>query len=416
MPIVSRHGHRSGTPAPTIGHTTGLGGSLFPTSGPVPPDRLIGREDYVLALTESLRQGEHRIVTATGKVGKTSVARAAVTALESEGWGSATVDLLRANDLATAIERLVGTSLVAGADDAVPETSSTFGEAFAHLERYAEAADRRVVVFVDGFHELVTTQLYGRGDEVTKEMRASLDQTTRLACLFVGAVPYVMRDLFTSKSSALFQFGTVAALAPVQRSDWDTALRSRFNDGGCEIEDAALDRLLELSQGHTRTTMLIARWCWEIARASERHRVEEPIVDRAFRAAQNGEAPVLEGELVRVRTSGKHAIGIALRVARGESPYKSLPPAIARQTLRGLETLGVVDHPRSGAWQIVDPLFREYLLRPVDEEPAVTEEWALAALLVAEPEAAPATALAAKPMERVEGEAVAEEAVAEEPV
>lgn len=350
---------------PWLPATSPLELSLFPTNRPLIPDRLIGRSKDVSDLVEALSRGEHRILIGPYKVGKTSVAQAAVAALEAKGWHSVAVDLFHTSDLAAFIDRLVEAAQVR-AESTVPVAPTGVGEALKLLQRAAKASDGRVVLFIDELQEIATTHLFGSPDQLTEEMRAVLDQSSRVVCLFVGSVPYLMRKLFTSKDQAFYQFGSVVSLRPIPATEWRAELRSRFMEGGCEIDDIALDRLLELSEGHPRSTMLIAHWTYASVRARETSRIDRTLVEESFRAGVAGETAVNESKLAQVRTLGKYALATTLRVAKGESAYKNLPPAIARQTLRLLETAGVVDHPHPGAWRIADPLFREDLLRTME--------------------------------------------------
>ncbi|MGH9243924.1 MAG: hypothetical protein ACRD29_06340 [Acidimicrobiales bacterium] len=343
-----------------------LASSLFPTNGALPPDGLIGRHEEVAALVEALTEGEHQILTGPGKIGKTSVAGAAIASLPMD-WFRVSVDLFRMTDIATLVARLMDYAR-AGNGDPRSKSKATFHDALMLIEDVTASDNLRIVLTIDGFEEIVTTQLFGKADELTQEMRSAIDKTSRITCLFVGNAPCVMRDLFTAKDQPFARFGTVGTLGPIPAPIWRDGLRARFVEGGCEIGDAPLDRLLKLSRGHPRSTMLIAQWSFTLARAAGRRTIDDPVaIDEGFRGALTGEVAVAESELTRVRTLGKHALGTALRVAKDESPYKNLPPAIARQTLRSLETAGVVEHPRSGAWQIVDPLFQEHLLRVTND-------------------------------------------------
>lgn len=386
--------HRRSITQPRLSRLSPLELTLFPTDGPLPPEGMIGRDEEVAALVEGLTRGEHQILTASHRTGKSSVARAAVAALETEGWYSVTVDLFRTSNLAALIARLVQVDVrhpdasVAAprsrTDSTLPAAMaefefvndpppSTLAEALQRLRLISEAVDRRVVLFIDEFQELATTQLFGRPDEVIEEIRTALDEATHLSCLFVGSVPYLMRALFTSKDQSFYAFGSVSSLPAIPAAAWRGGLRSRFTEGACEIEDLALDRLLELSRGHPRTTMVIAQSTHASARRCERATIGPALVEEGFDAALAGERAAHESELARVRMVGKHALATTLRIANGESAYRNLPPAVARQTLRSLETAGVLDHPRSRTWQLADPLFREYLVRTIDD-PAETAD------------------------------------------
>lgn len=327
---------------------------LFPTAGPLATDELIGRDDVVAGLVEDLDAGVHRVLTGADVSGKTSVALAALAGLGAE-WDVVGVDLFRTPSPL----RLIAAVLGDRADGAAVES---IGEALAMLDADAAANGRRIALFVDSFHELATTQIFGKIGDVGKDLRTALDATTHTTCLFVGGASTVMRDLFTSKGQPFHQLAPVTTLARIERHAWLHGLAQRFDRGGCSAGDAALGRLLDVGEQHARSTMLIAQHAYALAAAAGRSSLSVGVVDAGVESALAGEQALFDHRLAQVRALSKHALSTALRVATGESPYKQLPPAMARQTLRGLETAGVVEHPKSGVYAIGDPLLRRYLV------------------------------------------------------
>src|SRR2546426_4230952 len=81
----------------------------------------------------------------------------------------------------------------------------------------------------------------------------------RVTCLFAGSVEHLMRDLFTPRQRAFYQFGGFHALAPIDVEDWRVGLVDRFAEDGCTVTPDALARLIELGEGHPRATMLVAQ-------------------------------------------------------------------------------------------------------------------------------------------------------------
>ncbi|MGH9136822.1 MAG: AAA family ATPase [Acidimicrobiales bacterium] len=332
----------------------------------MPADQLIGRHDDVRALVDALQEGRHQVLTGPGRNGKTSVARAAVAELEVAGWHSIKLDLLHAAGVADLVDELVRAAPSAGAADRPSSAPArpSLAEALHRLDETARDDGARLVMLVDEAQELVTTQLFGRGDELARDLRAALDGAPNTVAVFVGGVPSVLRGLFTAKDQPLYQLADLVSLEPVSVAAWNDALRSRFAAGGCDVKDDALERLLDLGSDHPRAIMVLAGWTFLLASGRDHGAVADAsTIDQALDAALAAESSIASRELARLRGIGKHTLTTTMRMARGQSPYKGLAPAIARQTLRSLELAGVVEHPRSGAWRIADPLFREYLLR-----------------------------------------------------
>ncbi len=358
----------------------------FPTDGPIPLADLVGRAPEVAALVGDLKKGQHRILVGSYKSGKTSVAAAAAGILEAGGWSVVAVDLFRLSG-ADALAK----ALNASALNEPPHDSDTGGATLTDVIRTLDAsagrAGDRLVFFIDGFHELATTQIFGKVASVGQELRAALDATEHAVCLFVGSASTVMRDLFSSTDQPFHHFGQITTLPTIPETAWREALPARFADGGCALTRAGVDRLLELSEGHARATMLLAKHTYAIVMASGSTSADAAAVEVGLRSALSAERLLADNRIAQVRALSKHGLSTALRVATGESPYKHLPPAMARQTLRGLENAGVVDHPRAGEYTIADPMLRHYLLAddggadPMAAAPELALYWNIRLLL-----------------------------------
>lgn len=71
------------------------------------------------------------------------------------------------------------------------------------------------------------------------------------------------------RSSVLGYLGEEFTLPPINVDDWKHGLRSRFDQAGVPIDDAALDLLLEESRCHPYCTMLLAKHAAEPAQPFE---------------------------------------------------------------------------------------------------------------------------------------------------
>ena len=383
-------------------------GELFPTDSPLPPADLIGRDEAVAALAEQLAAHTHRIVAGPRRTGKTSVCAAAVEWLRRGGAYVVTVDLFEqatlgefaealARGLVTnrtavrrALERLRrgGRTLAeAGATSVSARLAGELGEeveitwrpgvadreperyfdwALRALQKVADADDRHVVLFVDEFQELARERRpYGDPDVITKRMRAVLQRSPRVTCLFAGSLEHLMRDLFTPRQRAFYRFGGFFTLPPIAPQDWTTGLRARFVAGGCAVDDDALAELVDLGEGHPRATMLIAQQTHAATLAARSDRVDLGRVRHGLALALAADATGLDGDIERIRSLGKNALGLARLVARQERPYgaSEAAPAAVGRTLDALRDAGYLEHRQRGDWRVIDPLLRRRLTR-----------------------------------------------------
>jgi uncharacterized protein len=377
---------------------------LFPTDTPIPPERMIGRQDDVATVASSLHGGGNLIVAGPRRTGKTTVCDAALARLADDGHYVAAVDLFRLADAAQLAERLVlasianrkslqrlalrarraGRQLVdTAALTATVRARAELGEdielAFRpgftgndpdHYLTYAlelpqqiAAADkRRMILFIDEFQEIASPRRpFGDPDRLTKRMRAIFQRSPDVSFLFAGSIEHLMRDLFVPEERGLSQFGAFYALAPIPPETWHEGITERLVEDGCTIENQALDRLIAAGEGHPRVTMLVARWTHESSLVDGAHKLTDTHVSAGIAAARAADLPKHEQTLERIRSLGRHAQRIVVRVALGDQPYHGLNAKIASDTLRSLRDAGVIEQDKPRTWRIVDPLLRHFL-------------------------------------------------------
>lgn len=253
----------------------------------------------------------------------------------------------------------VEVALTVGATRADPQRA--LASAWELAERIAAADDRRLVLFLDEFQE-IASGYYGDADRVTRQLRAILQRSPHVSVLFAGSIEHVMRDLFAPSDRALSQFGGLHELAPIEREAWIEGLRARLALDRCTIEDSALDRLLDASEGHPRATMLVAQQSHGVAVEELRRKLDDGAVVAGLARAMRADRLKHEQTLGRVRAVNRHAQRMAERVARRKLLYQGLNPRTAASTLERLRDAGVVERGTNrGAWSIGDPLLRRYL-------------------------------------------------------
>jgi uncharacterized protein len=379
---------------------------LFPTDAPVPANRLIGRAGDVAALRTDLAAGVHQVVLGPRRTGKTSVCRSALDALADGGTYVVSLDLFslasraelaaamvagcvanrgpvargarQARAAGRALAELASMTLTSkmqaelGQDVEIaftpglaarnPEGSLDY--ALALLQRIAEADDRQLVVFLDEFQEVAHPRRpFGDPDVLTKKMRAVLQDSPRVTVLFTGSVDHLMTDLFVPAHRAFHRFGATRRLATIVDEDWITGLVSRFDDDGVTVVDGVLLGLLGRSQGHARTTMLIAQQAHLALVSAGSHRLDAQAVEEGFFAALAADSVGHQSETERIRDLGGVALETARRLALGERPYTGMPRRKVDTALTRLLNAGTVERTGRGDYRFTDPLLGHYLGR-----------------------------------------------------
>jgi hypothetical protein len=367
---------------------------------------MIGRAEDVDRVATALLGGGNIVLAGPRRTGKTTVADAAIEVCRAQGAYVAAVDLFGLTD-ATELAQALSVGLLSNR----PVLRRAFGEAGgvrealgalrnaaavrarqdlgegvevvfevgAHRDdggahprlraalelagRLAERDDRRVVLFLDEFQEVVgKDRRFGDSELLTRLMRAVLQRAPGVSTLFAGSIEHLMRDLFAPSDRALSQFGAFHELAPISAEQWSEGLRARLADDGTTITDDALARVIELGEGHPRTTMLLSQQAHAGAVEELRREIDHALVVQALDRTLRQERLRHDQQLELIRTLGRHAERVALRVAVGAPAYADLRPQQAARALKALGDRGIVARgERQGEWFVIDPLLRRYL-------------------------------------------------------
>ena len=157
--------------------------------------------------------------------------------------------------------------------------------------------------------------------------------------------------------------GSFHELAQITRQQWTEGLRRRLAADHTTIADDALARLIDLGEGHPRATMLLAQQAHLASIEELRRTIDNAMVVQALDRAMGSETLRHEQQLERIRTVGRDAERMAIRVATGSELYRDMRPQQAARTLDALRDIGVIDHGEQiGQWSVVDPLLRRYLI------------------------------------------------------
>jgi hypothetical protein len=383
-------------------------GELFPTDAPVAASDLIGRSEAITELSDQLEQHLHRIVTGPRRTGKTSVCQAALERLRRRGWYAVSLDLFALATLAEVAEALTlgvlanrsavrqllararrtGRTLAAATTTtmtarmqgelgdvveiafrpglAARDPNRYFLDALRLCQRVAEADDKRLVLFVDEFQEFGAERApYGDADRLTKQMRAILQDSDRVTCLFAGSIEHLMTDLFAPRRRAFYRFGGFFTLPTIDAHAWRTGLTKRFARDGCTIDPDAVAMLADLGEGHPRATMLVAQQTHAASLAAQTTTIDVPLVHEGLALALAADAAGLDADVDRIRRLGRHTFLLARRVANGEKPYVGTTPSSAARGLHALRDAGFVERESRGEWRIADPLLRRRLAADV---------------------------------------------------
>ena len=375
---------------------------LFPTDHPLDPGTMIGRAVDVDRIAMALVGGGNVVLAGPRRTGKTTVADAALVACQSDGAYVARVDLFDCADAGglahlltlellgnrPRLRRAIRDALDAGKSvlDALrpaaairarqdlgedieltldlaraeEDPAKALDTALRLAQKLAERDERRVVVFFDEFQDIDAGR-FGDGDTLTRKMRAILQRSPDVSVLFAGSIEHLMRNLFAPGERALSQFGSFHELTPITSQEWGEGIRERLVKDQTSITSDALSRLVELGEGHPRTTMLIAQQVHAQAIEELFREIDHAAVVAALHRAMASEQLRHQQQLERIRAAGRFAERMSIRVATEAELYRNLKPQQASRALNALRDIGVVERARQGRWYVIDPMLRRYL-------------------------------------------------------
>jgi hypothetical protein len=344
------------------------------------------------------------VIAGPRRTGKTSVCDAALTRIKGRRMYVASVDLFELADAAELAEALVasvlqnrptlrqlitrvrrlgrsaltaaqmasvmslktqlgdGVELVLTPGLAAQNPEAALTKALEFPQRVATADNTRCVVFFDEFQELASDRRpYGDPDAVTKRMRAIFQRSSQVSYLFTGSLEHVMRDLFAPQHRGLSGFGSFHALRPIAPEDWSSGIRDRFETDGCEVEEAALERIVELGELHPRVTMLIAQKTHFLSVLFNRREIDLALVEQGYETAYQGDSALLDQLLETVRSSHRLALKLARRIASGQPLAAGMHRGDADRALKKLIDAGIIERRGRGDYEILNPLLKRRL-------------------------------------------------------
>ncbi len=368
---------------------------------------MVGRGDDVERVASALLGGGNVILAGPRRTGKTTVADAALASCRGDGAYVAAVDLFEFVDAAElaqaltvqllsnrpALRRVLSEAGGAGRRtlSALREASALrarqdlgdgvevifevglarqelndhtrLREALELAERLAQRDERRVVLFLDEFQEVIGGDArFGEPAQVTRLVRSVFQKSRHVSVLFAGSIEHLMRDLFAPSDRGLSQFGAFHELGQITSAEWRSGIRARLADDDSSITDDALDRLVSLGEADPRATMLLAQQAHAGSVEELRRDVDHALVVQALDRALRQERLRHDQQLELIRTLGRHAERMAIRVAAGAELYAGLRPQQASRGLAALHDRGVIVRASGrGEWRVVDPLLRRYL-------------------------------------------------------
>lgn len=208
-----------------------------------------------------------------------------------------------------------------------------------------------------------------------------------VSLVFTGSIRNALKMMLEHSEQPLFGEAAHRQLPLIERPDFAEYLDFQFEATGKPADADAVDRLLDATRSHPRSTQQLAWECWQATPAGQpvtvdcvidcHERLVHTIERSEFAATLNVLLNGDDGEVNEVRAlqlladqGGDNVTGRAVAARYGFSSHSKVTPALER--LRGR---GLVERrdESAGEWFIVNPLFDEWLRRfsPLVDRPAL---------------------------------------------
>ena len=356
------------------------------------------------ALVADALAGQNTVIISPRRYGKTSVALYARDALVRRKAAVAYADLYRAtgkqrliDELGTALYRGLGTSvdrararapdlfralplqpkITVGQDGspavefsplALPQDQDRAIEQLLALpQQFASERKKRVVVMLDEFQEIVAID-----PALPAVLRSVIQTQSDVAYVFLGSRQHLMTEVFTDRNQPLYRSARPITLGPISYADFRRFIRSRFESTEVWIEEAAIERVLDITVGHPHDTQELCHFAWDAA-ARERVVATAGLVDEAVRqviAAEDARYTTLWDSLTRAQRTLVLALarepGRGLYAERFRQRHQLGSVGTVQKSLAVLLRRDVVEGSSVHGYSVPDVFFRAWIAANVD--------------------------------------------------
>lgn len=236
------------------------------------------------------------------------------------------------------------------------------GEALRGLEELAANSDLTWGVAFDEFQKILNWDA-----SLEAQLRAVVQEHRAVGYVFAGSKTRILSDMVSDAARPFYRLGDWLWLGELPRADFTQFLSNGFELLSIEIEEAALNSILDLAHEVPYNVQQLARACWELARDADR--LDVALVERAFGeilrrndAVYTASWAVLTAIQKRtlraiIEFYGQNMTGIAAtqRIGRpANSVKRALESMVDRDILRADQAAGQTQYrledPFFGAW------------------------------------------------------------------
>ena len=122
----------------------------------------------------------------------------------------------------------------------------------------AQPANRPVGLIIDEFQRVIELG----GEAIEYQIRASIQQHSRVGYVFAGSKTRMLRDMVSNHSRPFYRLGDTTYIGAIPREDFAPFLREKFSEAGHNANEGVVTRILDLAQDVPYNVQALASHCW----------------------------------------------------------------------------------------------------------------------------------------------------------
>jgi uncharacterized protein len=369
----------------------------FPIAGAVALEDLVGRREQAELMTARALSGQHSYLAGPRRIGKSSVAEAALALAEGEGAIAISADLLylttpmafasvlfdkvaaaqggaagmlqalrqkqKLLDVESNYLARLGPFFEAGIriHEAAEAPDMLLNRCFELLGQLAQVKDRRVIMLLDEFQD--SGRIHPAFDDSLRHFAADRDH--RVSYIFSGSRASILSHKFGDRQSPLFRVAMEVRIEDPRPDEWIPYLERKFLEVGIQADEHCLGKILVESGGHAQDTMAIAAELHLLMFARQQHFVGYGEAEEALLRALTGLATPFGQDWEALLPREQLAVA---RIAHGARLFAGLAGKDSEAVRRALNRLRedeLIVKESGGKYRLREPLFAAYLRRTV---------------------------------------------------
>jgi hypothetical protein len=199
-------------------------------------------------------------------------------------------------------------------------------------------------------------------------MRATFQAQPEVGHVYLGSKRHVLEGIFNDRNQPFWRSAKRIEIGVIDPRKFADFIRARFTEGGRELSDEALERLLDATGGHPYATQELAYYTWELVPpgAEATTAIIEQALTNVLRSENNHLAQLWDDAPKQQRL-----VMLALAEEPTDSMYSAayrerheLPSNPSLQTALGaLSQKEIVGRDAAGRYALVEPFVAEWLMR-----------------------------------------------------